>query len=100
MASRDNNAFNTALSEEVQKRLTGAGLNEKILSGKLIDVTTDGSANTESSHAHGLGRTPTGYIVVGKDKAGVIYDGSSAWDATDIYIRSDTATVAAKLFVF
>ena len=49
---------------------------------------------------HTLGSTPIGYIVLSKDKAGHIYDGSTAWNSTTIYLRSDVATVAATVFLF
>lgn len=70
------------------------------LDGVFISGTTDGTPGTESSHAHTLGRVPRGILVLGKDKAAHIYDGSSANDASNVYVRSDVATVAFKAYVF
>ena len=65
-----------------------------------VAVTTDGTPDTESAHTHTLKRVPIGYIVIKRDKAGVIYDGTTAWTDTTIYIRSNVASVAATIMVF
>lgn len=67
---------------------------------QVITIVTNGSADTEEAETHGLGVVPTGYIVIGRDKAGVIYDGTTAWTKDVIYVRSDLVTVTAKLLVF
>lgn len=67
---------------------------------EILTVTTDATPDTESSHAHTLKRVPTGYLVASKDKAGIIYDGSTTNTTTTLYLRSDTASVTAKVIVF
>ena len=67
---------------------------------KLVSVTTSGTPDTEGAVAHGLLRVPNGYIPILKDKAAHIYDGATAWTATNIYVRSDVATVTTKLLIF
>ena len=69
------------------------------VSGEFLDITTNASADTETSFAHTLGSTPIGYIVIGRDKGAVIYDGSTSWTSTAIYLRSNIVSVAAKLFL-
>jgi len=69
------------------------------ISGEFLDITTNATPDTEDAFSHTLGSVPIGYIVIGRDKAGVIYDGTTAWTSTSIYLRSDVATVAAKVFL-
>ena len=65
----------------------------------ITTITTDATPGVESGVAHGLKRTPNGYIVLKKDKAAHIYDGATAFDSTNIYVRSDVASVTVTLFV-
>jgi hypothetical protein len=67
---------------------------------RIVDYASNATPDAEDTLAHGLGKVPTGYIVIGKDKAGTVYDGTTAWTATNIYLKCDTASVAAKLIVF
>ena len=63
-------------------------------------LTTDATPGTETAIAHGLKRTPSGYLVISRDKNGVIYNGATAWDATNIYVRSNVASVTIKVIIF
>lgn len=63
-------------------------------------VTTSGVPGTEVAVAHGLKRTPKGFRVYSQDRAGSLYDGVTANNSTNIYIRSDVASVIAKVFIF
>lgn len=63
-------------------------------------VTTDATPGTETAIAHGLKRVPKGFLVYSQDKAASIYDGSTSNDATNLYLRSDVATVALKILIF
>ena len=67
--------------------------------GEFLDIATNATPDTEDAFSHTLGSVPIGYIVIGRDKGAVIYDGTTAWTATDIYLRSNVATVAAKIFL-
>jgi len=62
--------------------------------------TTNATPDTEDTIAHGLGRTPVGYVVVCKDKAGDVYKGTTAWDGTNIYLKCSIASVAVTILVF
>ena len=42
-------------------------------------LTTNATPDTEDAVSHTLGEIPTGYIVVSKDKAAHIYDGTTSW---------------------
>lgn len=64
-----------------------------------VSGTTDGVANTETTHAHNLNRTPVGYIIISKDKAGDIYD-SAAHTSTVIKLKCSVASVTFKAIVF
>lgn len=70
------------------------------LDGEFVSGTTHGTPDTETSHAHTLGRVPRGLIIIGQDKAASIYNGSTANTSSLIYVRSDIATVAFKAYVF
>jgi len=65
----------------------------------LKAVTSSATPNAETTHAHGLGKVPVGVIVYEQDKAGSLYK-SKAYDKTNIYIKSDVASVAFKVIVF
>lgn len=65
-----------------------------------VSVTSDATPNTEFTVAHTLKRTPIGYFVIRKDKAGDVYDGSTAFDASNIYLKSSVASVTMTLYIF
>jgi len=67
---------------------------------QIITISDSGAANSENTVAHTLKRTPTGFIVVNIDKAGVTYDSGTAWSATNIYVKCDVANCVIKLLVF
>lgn len=79
---------------------------QNIVNGKFINITTNAVADTEDAFVHGLvdadgvARIPKGFIVVDLDKGAVIYKGTTAWTDTNIYLRSNVVTVAAKVWVF
>jgi len=55
------------------------------------------AADVEQAVAHTLKRVPTGFMVLSTDKAAQIYNGGTAWTATNIYIRSNVANTTAKV---
>lgn len=65
---------------------------------QIITVTL-AAANVEQAVAHTLKRVPTGYIVLSRNIAAVIYDGTTAWTSTNIYIRSDTNATTIKVIL-
>ena len=72
------------------------------LHGEFQKFTTSGTPNAENTIAHGLGSVPRGYIILGQDKAGSLYqlnDTGSAWTITDIFLKSDIASVTFLIFL-
>lgn len=67
---------------------------------QIKSVTTDGSAGTETAVAHTLKRVPSDFLVGSQDKAGTIYKGTTAWTATNIYIRGSVASISANIYIF
>lgn len=78
----------------------GDGTNPDNIDLVWKSVTTPGSANTDFTVTHNLGRLPVGYLVVSKDKACDVYDGSVASTITDITLKATVATATLKLWVF
>lgn len=65
---------------------------------QTISVTL-ATANTEQAVAHTLKRIPVGYIVLSMDKVATIYDGTTAWTTTNVYIRSNVNATAVKIIL-
>ncbi len=70
------------------------------LSAVYCVFTSNGTANTQDTVPHTLGRIPLGYIVVEQDKAGTVYDGGTTFTDTNLYLKTTVASVAWKLLVF
>jgi len=68
---------------------------------RLITFTSNAAPDTEDTVAHTLGKTPQGYIIYAKDKAGDLYTstGGTAWDATNMYLKCTVASVTFKIIV-
>lgn len=67
---------------------------------RQVSFSSSATPNAENTVAHTLGKVPTGYFVYSKDKAAHLYDGGTTWTKTNIYIKSDVASVAFKMIVF
>lgn len=80
----------------------GDGLNEisDNINGIWSNVADTGTANTDFTIVHNLGRIPNGWLSVEQDKAGIYYLGSVAATTTEITLKCDTANVAVRLFIF
>ena len=61
---------------------------------------SSGTANTETSVAHNLGRVPLGAFVGLPDISATIYAGTSAWTSTAVFFRSTAATTTVRLLLF
>lgn len=66
--------------------------------GKIVGATFSVS-NTEVAIAHGLGRVPTGFIPTLPSAAMSIYNGTTAWTTSNIYLKS-SAVGSAQILVF
>lgn len=80
---------------DVKKTLDTIG----IAKGVIVSVADSGTADAEFAVNHGLGVIPDGYIKVRSDKACAIYDGGTAWDANNIYLKCDVSNVALEIMV-
>lgn len=65
----------------------------------IITYTSDATPGTQTTVAHGLGKTPTGYIPISKDKAADVYNTAAA-DNTNLYLKCSVASATVKLLVF
>lgn len=63
-------------------------------------ATTPGSADTDFTVTHNLGRVPVGYIIVSRSAACDVYTGSVASTATEITLKASATGVDIKLWVF
>ncbi len=68
--------------------------------GHWIEFTSNAVADTEDGITHKLGRVPTGFLVAQKNKASTLYNGSSNWTKTKIYLRSNVATTIFRILVW
>jgi hypothetical protein len=93
----------TALQNELNGGITfptqtGTGS----ISGKMLQVTSPGTANTEFVVVHNLGRVPQGYIVFWTNIAASIYQGpttGTAWTTSNMYLKANEISVTMQLFV-
>ncbi len=72
------------------------------ISGRFLTITTNGTANTESTFTHNMGAIPVGYIILWQDKAGSIYQGpttGTAWTLSTISLKGSVISITAKLFL-
>ena len=77
------------------------GLSHRNIDWVITPYTSNAVANTEDTVTHTLGRIPTGYIVVDRNKAGVIYSSQkSLWTTSTMRLKSDVASTAVTLLVF
>lgn len=65
---------------------------------KTVSVTFAAS-NTQVAVGHNLGKTPTGFIVAGLSVSATIYNGTTAFDKSNIYIKA-SAPCTAKVIIF
>lgn len=80
------------------KQVTDALVANQLLEGRLLTVTLTAGAFTRVSH--GLGRPPTGYIVVRRNANAVIWDQPNGTDSGAFLQLQPSATVTVTLWVF
>jgi hypothetical protein len=66
---------------------------------RFVTFTSDVVAGAEFTVAHTLGKTPTGYFPVIKDKPADLYNTTSP-DKTNLYLKCSVASATIKLLVF
>ena len=65
----------------------------------FVTYVSDGTPGNQTTVAHGLGKIPTGYIPISKDKAADVYTGAVP-DNTSLYLKCSAASTTVKLLVF
>lgn len=61
-------------------------------------TVTFGAANSDLQIAHNLNRIPRGYIVISRTAGFVVYDGSTPWTRSNIYLKA-SSTGTAKIVI-
>jgi hypothetical protein len=68
--------------------------------GQWIEFTSSATPDAENTVEHDLDRIPTGYIVGQRNKAGVLYNGTTTWTSSNIYLKCNVASTAFRIFVW
>jgi hypothetical protein len=89
-----------SLVSEVKAILNGGIKFSDNFDAKMVSFTSSATPDAENTVTHTLGKIPTGYIVYSRNKAAVLYDGTTAWSTTSIYLKSNVASTAFKILVF
>lgn len=90
--------FLTLFGEQVARILNNGLDFETNFNSKLVSLTFS-SANVDTSVAHGLGRVPSGYIIIGLSADLTVYDGIGTNTTTNLFLRA-SATGTARLLVY
>jgi len=72
------------------------------IAGQFLTITTNSTPDTETGFTHGLGSIPIGYLVLGQNKTGFLYqlDGTGTkWNSNTIYLKCSVASVTFNLFL-
>ncbi len=101
LSAIDNDLTNLFLLSQGRVRFgTGSdGDRGENISGEFQVYTSNGSADTEDTIAHGIGAVPIGYIVLNQDKGSNVYDSGTAWTSTNIYLKQTGTSVVTTLFL-
>lgn len=92
----------TCLQGRVRFGNGNTGSNGENIDGKFLTITTNGTADTESTFTHNMGSVPVGYIILWQDKAGSIYQGpttGTSWTNNTISLKGSAISITAKLFL-
>ena len=77
----------------------GDGSNADNVSGVWLNTTCPVAPNTDFTLTHNLGRVPSGWWLMQKDRAVDVYTGSVAATNTQITLRATIASAVIRLFV-
>jgi hypothetical protein len=67
---------------------------------ETLSVANTGTADTEFSVDHHLGRVPDGYILTKSDRAAVVYNGDTANTDGTVYLKCAAANAAITFQLF
>jgi len=65
----------------------------------FITYTSNVVANTQDTIAHGLGKIPIGFVVIDRDKAGVVFRSGSS-TSVNLFLKCNVASTTMTLMVF
>ncbi len=89
--------------EEILERVSfGSTAGEKAgnFEGQWLEFTSSATPDAENAVTHKLNRVPTGYIVGQRDKAGVLYNGTTTWTSSIIYLKCNVASVTFRILIW
>ena len=72
---------------------------EQNINGVWVTGITPSTPNTLFTVNHVLGKVPVGFDVKRMNASGSIYDGGTAWTATQIFLKSSAASATFTLFL-
>lgn len=90
--------FGAALFREITDLLNGQVTFQDNFSANTLTQNFP-IANQDTPINHGLGRVPSGYILVGADVAMSVYDGQGASTVDTIFLRSN-AVGTARILIY
>lgn len=70
------------------------------MDASFASFTSSATPDAEDTVAHGLGKTPSYYVVVSLNKGAVIYKSSTAFTATNAYLKCNVASTTATIMFF
>ena len=88
------------LSFKAKDGTIGGGKRPYNFDAVWVAYVSNGTANTEDTVSHNLGRTPLGIWVGLPDKSAVIYAGGTTWTSSNIFLKASATTVTVSLLVF
>src|SRR5437016_1400657 len=77
----------------------GDGTNLDNINGSWINVVAPVAPNTDFTVNHNLGRIPSGYWIMQKDRACDVYTGSVGATTTQLTLRANVASAVLRIFV-
>jgi hypothetical protein len=89
----------TALKGRLRFGSPTDGYRGENISGEFQVFTSNATPDTEDTVAHTIGAVPVGYIVLKQNKAGSLYLGTTSWTSSNVYFKSNVASVAFTIFL-
>lgn len=89
-----------AVLAHLGRAMTGRLELEENIWCRIVTVPNTGSANTEFTVTHALGRTPVVYFW-NIDRSGLVYDSQrNLWDTTTLRLKCSVANAAVVVVIF
>lgn len=97
VSDKDVSRYTEIALEELQRIVNGDlefGANIK---ANIVNVNFT-SANTQQAIGHGLGKVPSGYLMISSNAATQVYNGESGSSSSTIYLKSTQPAVVGLMF--